>query len=146
MRRYASALFVLGIYSYTSAADVTSDNRDTCAHNHDMNISVVYGCLIWPDQDWELLIRSQLESLLATGLAECATVNVAMSIPAAHSNLTYGELEDMLAAAHHLIRSILPGRRPHHVTGSTISQIHENSFEYPSLHLLWLLAQVILLS
>lgn len=131
----APVLLVVGFYICNSAAAFTP-----CPQG--VNISVVYGCLIWPDQNWELLISSQLQSLLGSGLAECATVNVAMSIPNEHAHFTYEELEDMLAAAHHLVRTILPGRRPPHITGSTISQIHENAFEYSGLHLLWLLAQV----
>ncbi len=109
---------------------------------HDAYISVIYNCLIWPDQAWATLIRYQLEHLLRTGIADCATIHVVMSIPASHANLTYDELESLLGEGRQLVHSILPVRQSTQITGTLLSQVHENSFEYPGLHLLWLLAQV----
>jgi len=109
---------------------------------HDAYISVIYNCLIWPDQDWASLITYQLEHLMRTGIADCATIHVVMSIPASHTNLTYDELESLLGEGRQLVRSILPVRQSTKITGTLLSQVHENSFEYPGLHLLWLLAQV----
>ncbi len=107
-----------------------------------VQIYVVHNCLIWPDQDWELLIRSQLEHLQATGLTECAIVNVALSVPALHGNFTYEELEDLLDSGRQLVHTILPSTHPGRKTGTIVSQVHENSYEFPGLHLLWQLAQV----
>lgn len=106
-----------------------------------MKLSVVFNCFIWPDQNWALLIRSQLEHLVSSGLADCASVDVVVSIPASHAGLTHEQLEDILKDGQKLVRSILPSRQPGQPR-RTISQIHENSFEYPGVHLLWLLAQV----
>ena len=108
----------------------------------DAYISVIYNCLIWPDQAWASLITYQLEHMMQTGIADCATIHVVMSIPASHTNLTYDELESLLGEGRQLIRSILPVRQSTKITGTVLSQVHENSFEYPGLHLLWLLAQV----
>lgn len=109
---------------------------------HDAYISVIYNCLIWPDQDWASLITHQLEHPMQTGISDCATIHVVMSIPASHTSLTYDELESLLGEGRQLIRSILPDRQSTKMTGTLLSQVHENSFEYPGLHLLWLLAQV----
>ncbi len=79
---------------------------------------------------------------MRTGLADCATIHVVMSIPASHSKLTYDELELLLYEAQQLVHSILPVRRSTNETGAILSQVHENSYDYPGLHLLWLLAQV----
>ena len=61
---------------------------------HDAYISVIYNCLIRPDQDWASLITHQLEHLMWTGTSDCATIHVVMimSIPASHTNLTYVSL------------------------------------------------------
>lgn len=107
-----------------------------------LSISVVYNALIWPDQDWRLLITSQLEHLKSTGLAECSAIHVAMSVPAAHGNMTYGQLEDLLLQGKQLVHESLSIRHEGQPAGTIVSQVHENSFEYPALHLLWLLAQV----
>ena len=107
-----------------------------------MRISVVFSCFLWPDQDWELLIRSQLENLVTNGLAECAVIHVVMTVPSSHTGFTYDELEGLLAKGRHLVHSILPIRRPGNRSGAVVTQVHENSFEYPAIHLLWLLAQV----
>lgn len=107
-----------------------------------MKLAVVYNCFIWPDQDWAFLIRSQLENLVSIGLADCATVDVVVSIPASHAGLTYDQLEGVLKDGRELVRSILPARQAGQPRHTTVTQVHENSFEYPGLHLLWLLAQV----
>ena len=103
---------------------------------------MVHNCLLWPDQDWELLIRSQLEHLRRTGLTDCAITNVALSVPAFHGNATYDELESLLESGRQLVHSILPMKHSGTSTGTIISQVHENSYEYPGIHLLWQLAQV----
>ena len=108
-----------------------------------VNITVVYNCIIWPDQDWMLIIQEQLKNLASVGLAERANVHVVMSIPYTHSQHTYDELENMLIEGRQLVASILPARRLFYTRETVVSQVHENSFEYPGLHLLWLLAQVI---
>ena len=105
-------------------------------------ITVVFNCFIWPDQDWALLVRSQLDNLVSTGLADCANIHVVMSIPSAHDGWTYEQLEGLLTQGRALVSSILTIRHPGQSRGAIISQIHENSFEYPALHLLWLLATV----
>ena len=107
-----------------------------------MKLSVVYNCFIWPDQDWALLIRSQLENLVRIGLADCASVDVVVSIPASHAGLTYDQLEGLLNDGRELVRSMLPARQAGQPRHTTVTQVHENSLEYPGLHLLWLLAQV----
>ena len=107
-----------------------------------LSISVVYNALLWPDQDWDLLIRSQLEHLKGIGLAGCSAVHVVMSVPAAHGNMTYEQLEDLLKQGKELVREVLGSRHGPQPARTIISQVHENSFEFPALHLLWLLAQV----
>ena len=107
-----------------------------------LSISVFYNALLWPDQDWNLLIRSQLEHLKSTGLAECSAVHVVMSVPAAHGNMTYEQLEDLLEQGKRLVREVLGGRHGKQPARTIVTQVHENSFEFPALHLLWLLAQV----
>ena len=107
-----------------------------------LSISVVYNALLWPDQDWELLIRSQLEHLKGTGLAGCSAVYVVMSVPAAHGNMTYEQLENLLGQGKRLVRDVLGSQHGPQPARTIVSQVHENSFEFPALHLLWLLAQV----
>ena len=107
-----------------------------------IQIYVVHNCLIWPDQEWELLIRSQLEHLQRTGLTDCAITNVALSVPAYHGNYTYEELEDLLNSGRQLVHNTLPSIHSGTRTGTIVSQVHENSYEFPGIHLLWQLAQV----
>ena len=107
-----------------------------------VNITVVYNCIIWPDQDWRLIITEQLQNLVSVGLAECANVHVVMSIPSIHAEHSYEGLELLLADGRQIVASVLPPRRSRYTAGTVVSQIHENSFEYPGLHLTWLLAQV----
>jgi len=57
-------------------------------------------------------------------------------------NLTYKNLEELLEQARRLVHEILPIKSSHLHRGAVVSQVHENSFEYPGLHLLILLAQV----
>lgn len=125
---------VIILQSYASA-DIT-----TCPVG--MKITVVCNALIWPDQDWALLIRSQLEQLQETGIVECARIHVALSVPAFHQNLTYEALEEELEKGRRLVQQSLPSERNGLSTNVVISQVHENAHEYPGLHLLWLLAQV----
>jgi len=107
-----------------------------------IKITVVHNALIWPEQDWSLLIKSQLVHLVETGIAECASTHVTLSIPAITPNLTYENLEVLLEQARRLVQEILPMKSSHLHRGAVVSQVHENSFEYPGLHLLYLLAQV----
>ena len=107
-----------------------------------IQIYVVHNCLIWPDQDWALLIRSQLDHLQRSGLTDCAITNVALSVPALHANFTYEELEDLLNSGRQLVHTILPSINSATRTGVIVSQVHENSYEFPGIHLLWQLAQV----
>ena len=102
----------------------------------DLRISVVYNALIWPDQDWELLIRSQLDHLNAIGIVDCSTVHVVLSVPAVHGNLTYGHLESLLGEGREMVQGVLQSQHAGQPTGMVLSQVHENSFEYPGLHLL----------
>jgi len=107
-----------------------------------VSIRVVYNCLLWPDQNWQLLVRQQVENMVTIGLTDCANIHVVTSVPSTHNNMTYDQLESLLDEARQLVASILPrGERPR-TTGAVVSQVHENSFEYPGLHLLWTLAQV----
>ena len=99
---------------------------------------IVYNCLLWPEQQWKHVVRSQLEHLVATGITECATVHIVLSTPAVHDNHTYLQLEAVLQEGSAMVRALLP-RRDGTVT---VTQVHENSFEYPGIHLLWLLGQV----
>ena len=108
--------------------------------------SVVYNALIWPDQDWGRLIRYQLEHLNALGIVDCSTVHVVLSIPAAHGNMSYGQLESLLADGRKIVQGVLQSQHAGQPTGMVLSQVHENSFEYPGLHLLWTLAQVTFLT
>lgn len=121
-------------------AILVCDGSDPCPP--DASISVVYNCFIWPDQAWASLITYQLKHIMRTGIADCATIHVVMSIPAFHSKLTYDELELLLDEGQQLVHSILPVRRSTNDRGAILSQVHENSYDYPGLHLLWLLAQV----
>ena len=73
-----------------------------------MRISVVFSCFLWPDQNWELLIRSQLENLVSNGLADCAPIHVVMTVPSSHAGLTYDDLEGLLAKGRDLVLSICP--------------------------------------
>lgn len=107
-----------------------------------IQITVVYNALIWPEQNWNLLIRGQLVHLVETGIAECANTHVTLSTPAISPNLTYENLEELLDQARRLVHEILPKRSSQSHRGAVVSQVHENSFEYPGLHLLYLLAQV----
>ena len=108
-----------------------------------IKITVVCNALIWPDQNWELLIRSQLDQLQQTGIVECASIYVALSVPAFHRNLSYEALEEALAEGRRLVQSRLPAHHNGLSRNVVVSQVHENSNEYPGLHLLWLLAQVL---
>ena len=103
---------------------------------------MVHNCFIWPDQDWKPLIESQLDHLRRTGLTDCAITNIALSVPALHGNATYEELEGLLESGQQLVHSILPSKHSGTSVGTIISQVHENSYEYPGIHLLWQLAQV----
>ena len=105
-------------------------------------LTVVSNALIWPDQNWELLITSQLAQLGEIGIVDCASVHVALSIPAFHNNLTYEALEEELEKGRRLIQERLPAKRDGLPSSVVVSQRHENSHEYPGLHLLWLLAKV----
>lgn len=63
----------------------------------DVKLVVVQNALVWPDQNWQLLIGSQLQQLSDIGLAECASIHVVLSAPVTANNYTYSQLEDMLA-------------------------------------------------
>ena len=134
-----SQLFALGLLIglWTSATVVAAT---TCPH--DINVTVIYNCMIWPDQDWKLVISQQLQNLVFIGLAECAKIHVVMSVPSTHPELAYDQLEHLLFEGREVVASILHLQHSPGTGGTVISQVHENSFEYPGLHLLWLLAQV----
>ena len=108
-----------------------------------VNITVIYNCMIWPDQDWKMIITQQLQDLVSIGLDECARIHVVMSVPTTHSQLAYDQLEHLLLEGRQVVASVLHiQHQPDRIGGTVVSQVHENSFEYPGLHLLWLLAQV----
>ena len=109
-----------------------------------IQLKVVYNCVIWPEHNWQLPIRQHLENLASIGLADCANIHVVTSISATHagSELTNDQLEDLLLEARELVASVLPMRHAPGRKGTIVSQVHEHSFEYPGLHLLWTLAQV----
>lgn len=134
---WAGTILLLMLLHSSASRDI---EKGPCPRS--IRISVVFSCFLWPNQDWELLIRSQLENLVTNGLADCAPIHVVMTVPSSHPGLTYDQLEGLLAKGRDLVLSILPIRRLGHPRGAVVTQIHENSFEYPATHLLWLLAQV----
>lgn len=129
--------FVLLVLTCSAAAAAA---EPACPES--VSITVVYNCIIWPDQDWRLIITEQLQHLVSVGLAGCANIQVVMSIPSTHAEHSYEGLETLLADGRRLVASVLPPRRSGYTAGTVLSQVHENSFEYPGLHLVWLLAQV----
>ena len=63
----------------------------------DVKLVVVHNALIWPDNDWQLLIGAQLAHLRETGLAACASAHVVLSAPTTTEHFTFSQMEDMLA-------------------------------------------------
>ena len=127
-----------------SVNDWTDAQALTCLEA--VNIKVVYNCLLSPDHDWEPLAKQQLEKLVVTGSAECASIDVVTSIPSNHNDITYDQLESLLVQARKLVASVLLmsviTRHGPFTKTPVVSQVPENSLEYPGLHLLWSLAQV----
>ena len=60
-----------------------------------IKITVVHNALIWPEQDWPLLIKSQLTNLAEIGIIDCANIHVALSVPTISPILTYEALEEL---------------------------------------------------
>ena len=101
----------------------------------DTKITVVYNALLWPDNDWRLIIRGQLNDLVKSGLPDCADVHVALSAPASHGNWTYATLVELMEEGASLVHSVPHGGR------LNVIRHHDNMMEYPGLHTLWQLAQ-----
>lgn len=95
-------------------------------------------CFCLAVSNWRLLLRSQLENLKSTGIADCAAIYVVISGPHTHENHTFSQIESLLNQARELVYDILPRNRGR---GAFVSTVHENSFELPGLQLLWLLSQ-----
>jgi hypothetical protein len=104
-------------------------------------ITVVYNALVWPDNDWKLVIKGQLLDLRNSGLTECAALHVVLSAPAVHPGVDHAQMENFLAQGRDLIYDIVPAREPGADAGAIVSLVHENAFEYPGVHLLWMLAK-----
>eukprot|EP00668_Euglena_longa_P005242 GGOE01006171.1.p1 GENE.GGOE01006171.1~~GGOE01006171.1.p1 ORF type:complete len:285 (-),score=26.39 GGOE01006171.1:559-1413(-) len=111
-----------------------------------INITVIYNALIWPRNDWKLVISRQLMHLKETGLHECSVIHAFLSAPTHDSHKSkkkksfdYEELETLLKEGSELVYSILPKWRPGKF-GSVVTQIHENSFEFPGIHYMWAMA------
>lgn len=105
-------------------------------------IHVVYNAFIAPAQNWKIIVSGQLERLKEFGLPSCSTTHVVLSTvhSALKNNASYSDLETLLLEARALIESILPPKNAK-TPGIFVSTVHENSYEFPGLHLLWTLAQ-----
>ena len=99
------------------------------------NITVVYNAFVWPENNWRMIIASQLSDLVKSGLLNCAHIHVALSVPSSHPGFTYSGLENLLAEGAALIHSA-PGGGQMRVVPHL-----DNFFEYPGLDTLWHLAQ-----
>jgi hypothetical protein len=103
-------------------------------------ITVVYNALVWPDNDWQLIIKGQLLDLRNSGLASCSALYVVLSAPAVQAGFDHLQVEELLTQGRDVIYDIIPAREPGSRTGAIVTLVHENSFEYSGVHLLWLLA------
>jgi hypothetical protein len=104
-------------------------------------ITVVHNAFVWPAHDWRVIFGGQLRDLRDSRICQCAAVHIVISAPHASKEHDHPKMEGLLAEARILVYSIIPRKVAASRAGAIVSTVHENTYEHPGLHLLWLLAQ-----
>jgi hypothetical protein len=104
-------------------------------------ITVVQNAFLWPASDWRVIFGGQLRDLRDSGLVHCAAVHIVLSAPHGTVDHNHAKMEGLLSEARILAYSIMPRKVAASRVGAIVTTVHENSFEHPGLHHLWLLAQ-----
>jgi hypothetical protein len=134
-------LLLTRLVSLGSCEPIEAPTTTPAASCPNSSITVVYNALVWPNNDWKLIVKGQLLDLRNSGLSLCSALHVVLSAPAVHPGVDHSQMEKWLAEGRDLIYGIIPARGPGSRTGAIVSLVHENAFEYHGVHLLWMLAK-----